>query len=270
MGWGPEAPDMSGSNDAARSGAAISKEQWEWTKARQPKIDAQTDAMIKMGADQYELNRSGQVFQQGLMKKQDDRYWDKIAPMEDAMFDDARTFDTEGKREELAGQAMSDVNQGFSAARSQQDRGLARMGVNPNSGRSLAMGNQMAMGQASAIANAMNKTRTAARMEGYGRKVDATAMGKGLSGFNSGTMQGFASGALGASGVGMNGLGAGANMYNAGANGASSGLQSASGNLRANAIESAKNPGFDALMGLAAGGMQMYGSMAGAKPPGGK
>lgn len=268
MGWGPDAPDMSGANEAARAGAAMSKEQWEWTKARQPKLDAQADAMIKMGQDQYNLNREGQVFQQGLMKRQDDRYWNSIAPMEDEMFADARNFDTESRREELAGLAGADVNQGFSAASEQQARGLARMGVNPNSGKFLAMGNQMAMAQATALANAQNKVRAAARLEGYSRKVDATAMGKGLSGFNSGTMQGFASGALGATGVGMNGLGSASQQFNNGASSAANGMQNASQSLRENAIQSAKSPGFDAVMGMVSGGAQAagqyYGSQKGA------
>lgn len=267
MGWGPDAPDMSGSNDAARAGAAVSREQWEWTKARQPKLDAQADAMIKMGQDQYDLNRDGQVFQQGLMKRQDDRYWNSVAPMEDEMFAEARAFDTDAKREELASMAMADVNQGASSARAQQARGLARMGVNPNSGKYLAMDNELQMLQAAAAATAANKTRTAARLEGYSRKVDATAMGKGLSGFNSGTMQGFASGALGATGIGMGGMASAGGQFNAGANGAASGMQNAAQNLRANAIESAKNPGFDAIMGLASGAMSAYGKSQGSAPP---
>lgn len=264
MGWGPSAPDMSGSNDAARAGAALSAEQWEWTKARQPKIDQQTDEMIAMGRDQYNLNREGQVFQQGLMKKYDDRYWDKVAPMQDAMLKDAAEFDTEARRAELAGQAIADVNSAFSNARDQQNRALSRMGVNPASGRALAMGNQTAIAQAAAQANAANKVRTAARAEGYGRKVDANAMLSGMSGFSStaaSAANAFGNNASGASGMGMNGLTAGANMYNAGAGSAAAGLQSASGNLRANAIESARTPLFDAAMGVLSGGMKLYGTM---------
>lgn len=259
MGWGPEPADMSGSNEAARSGAVITREQWDWNKARQPKIDAQTDEMIKIGKDQYALNREGQVFQQGLMKKQDDRYWNSIAPMEDQYFADANNFDTNAKREELAGMAMADVNQGFSSARDQGTRAMARMGVNPNSGRAIALNNQTDIAQATASANAMNKTRTAARLEGLGRKTDAIAMGKGLSGFNSSTLANFGAGAQGAAGLGMNGLYSASGQYNAAANGASGGFQSAAQNLRANAIESAKNPTFDAMMGLASGGMQAWG-----------
>ena len=255
----PQAPDMSGANRAAESGAEISKEQWEWAKARQPKIDEQSDAMIAIGKDQYALNREQQVFQQGLSRKYDERYWNSVAPMQDEMMADARAFDTEGKRDELAGLALGDVNQGFSSARDQNTRAMSRQGVNPSSGRSMAMGNQMAIAQAAAQANAMQKVRAAARQEGYGRKVDANAMMSGMSGFSSTAASaagGYGGSAMTAGGMGMAGMNQGAAGFNAGANGAVSGLQSASSNLRANAIESAKNPGFDFVAGLATAGVR--------------
>lgn len=259
MGWGPKAPDMSGSNEAARSGAAISREQWEWTKARQPKIDEQSDRMIQIGEDQYALNRSDQVFQQGLTRQYNDRFWNTQAPLQDSILQDAMNFDTEGRREELAGQAIGDVNQAFSSARDQQARGLSRMGVNPSSGRFAAMQNQMSLAQASAQANAANKVRAAARLEGYSRKADANAMLSGLAGFSSsaaGLSNSFGQSGQGAGGMGMQGMNQGGTAFLAGANGAASGLQSASSNLRANAIESAKNPGFDFVAGLATAGVK--------------
>ncbi|MHB8949833.1 MAG: hypothetical protein ACYC4S_12315 [Rhodoferax sp.] len=259
----PKAPDMSGANDAARAGAAVSADQWAWTKERQPKLDEQSDRMIQMGEDQYALNREQQVFQQGLSRKYDDRYWESVAPMQDEMMADAREFDTEGRREELAGEASADVNQAYSSARGQESRAMSRMGINPASGKALAMQNQTSIAQAAAQAGAMNKVRSAARLEGYGRKVDANAMMSGMSGFSSsaaGLSNSFGQSGQNSSGIGMNGLSSAASQFYAGANGAANGLQSASQNLRSNAIESAKNPAFDAAMGLASGAMKMYGA----------
>lgn len=263
----PKAPDMSGSNDAARAGAAISQEQWEWTKARQPKIDQQSDRMIQIGEDQYNLNRDQQVFQMGLSRKYDDRYWNSVAPMQDQMMEEAQAFDTEDRRGELSRQAVADTNMAFSSARDQQTRGLTRMGVNPNSGKFAAMQTQMSVAQASAQANAYNKVNQAARLEGYSRKVDANAMMSGMSGFSStaaGVANAYGNSGQAAGTMGMNGMTQGGSGYLAGANGAASGLQSASGNLRANAIESAKNPGFDFVAGLATAGAKAYGASMGA------
>ena len=255
----PQAPDMSGANRAAESGAKISEEQWAWAKERQPKIDVQSDRMIAIGEDQYTLNREQQVFQQGLSRKYDERYWNSVAPMQDEMMADARAFDTEGKQNELAGLALGDVNQAFSSSREQNSRDMSRRGVNPSSGRSMAMGNQMAIAQAAAQANAMQKVRAAARQEGYGRKVDANAMMSGMSGFSSTAASasgGYGSGAMTAGGMGMAGMNQGGAGFNTAASGASAGLQSASSNLRSNAIESAKNPGFDFVAGLATSGLK--------------
>lgn len=254
---------MSASNAATAAGVELNREQWEWTKARQPMLDKQTEDMIAMGREQYELDSEGQKFQQGLAKKYDNRYWEKVAPMQDKMVSDAQAFNTDGRREELASEAGADVNSAFSGARDQQSRGLSRMGVTPGSGRAMMADTALTLGQSTAMANAMNKTRTAARAEGYGRVVDANAMMSGMSGFSSSATQaaqGYGSNAVAASGVGMNGINAGGAARAAGASNAVSGYFNGAGNYRANAIESAKNPGFDAVMGLVAGGMKLAGS----------
>jgi len=54
------------------------------------------------------------------------------------------------------------------------------MGVNPNSGRMMAMGNQMALGEAVAKAGAANKARDAVETQGFARKMDAASLGRGL------------------------------------------------------------------------------------------
>lgn len=254
MGWGPKAPDMTASNAANAAGVAITQDQWEWTKARQPMLDKQTDDMIAMGRDQYELNRDGQVFQQGLAKKYDDRYWGAVAPMQDEMLADANRFDTNSRREELAGQAGADVHQAFDAAQGEMQRGMDRRGVNPSAGAAMAMNNAASMGEATAMANAMNKTRAAARAEGYGRKVDANAMMSGMSGFSSSATNAanaYGNNAGQAAGIGMGGLTAGAAGRANGANNAATGYSNAARQYNANAIESAKNPGFDFIAGLA-------------------
>ena len=106
----------------------------------------------------------------------------KFQGTEDAMLADAQNFDTEGKREELAGKAMGDVNQGFANAKAQAVRSQQRMGVDPNSGRALATGNQMAIGQALGLSSAATTARTQAETQGYARKMDAVGLGKGVIG----------------------------------------------------------------------------------------
>ena len=105
-------------------------------------------------------------------QSQQDRTWmldrrGSLTTMQDTLAQDARSFNTEDKANELAGKAMADVNQGFANADGQQTRALARMGVNPSSGKALAMGNQTAIAKATALAAAGSGARDRARTEGY-------------------------------------------------------------------------------------------------------
>lgn len=106
----------------------------------------------------------------------------KFQGAEDQVLADAQNFDTEGKREELAGKARADVQQSFDSAQGHAVRNQQRMGVNPNSGRSDAMAMQGQLGLASGLSLAANKARSNAMTLGYARKMDAVGLGKGLVG----------------------------------------------------------------------------------------
>lgn len=137
-------------------------------------------------------------------------------PLEQSIVKDAMEYSTEGKREELARSAASDISQGFSNARDQQNRSLARLGVNPNSNRFAALNNQLTMDQAATQAGAMTKARTEAEGLGFARRMDAASLGRNL-----------ASNASTAYGVSINaGNSAGQNM-NASLNGMNQGYQTA-------------------------------------------
>lgn len=137
-------------------------------------------------------------------QSQQDRSWmldrrGSLTTMQDTLAQDARSFNTEDKANELAGKAMADVNQGFANADGQQTRALARMGVNPSSGKALAMGNQTAIAKATALAAAGSGARDRARMEGYALTDRAT---NALAGYPAMGMQATGAGAgYGASGT---------------------------------------------------------------------
>ncbi len=137
-------------------------------------------------------------------QSQQDRTWmldrrGSLTTMQDTLAQDARSFNTEDKANELAGKAMADVNQGFANAEGQQSRALARMGVNPSSGKALAMGNQTAIAKAAALAAAGTGARDRARTEGYALTDRAT---NALAGYPAMGMQATGAGAgYGASGT---------------------------------------------------------------------
>lgn len=137
-------------------------------------------------------------------QSQKDREWmldrrGSLASMQDTLVQDAKAFRSEDKANELAGKAMADVNQGFASAEGQQVRSMARMGVNPSSGKALALGNQTAMAKAAALAAAGTGARDRARVEGFALTDRAT---NALSGYPAMGMQASGAGAgYGASGT---------------------------------------------------------------------
>lgn len=143
---------------------------------------------------------------------------DKLSDQQDRLIQDAQAFDTDARREELAAAAGADVNQAVGNAEQQQTRALARMGVNPNSGKFAAMSNQNAIAKASALAGASNGARTAARQEGRALTDRAT---NALAGYPAMGMQ--------ASGQGAQFGGLGLNYANQGLAGMNSGFQTGAG-----------------------------------------
>jgi len=79
--------------------------------------------------------------------------------MEDKYAKTAFDTNSEANQNRVAGQAVADVAQQFSSMQGANQRNMARMGVNPSSGRAMAMGNQTAIAQAGAQAGAANKAR---------------------------------------------------------------------------------------------------------------
>lgn len=166
------------------------------------RVMQQSEEMLPLQKEQLQfgLDTSRTAYDQS----QEDRTWmlDRrglLSSMQDTLSQDARSFNAEDKANELAGKAMADVNQGFANAEGQQSRALARMGVNPSSGKALAIGNQTAIAKATALAAAGTGARDRARSEGYALTDRAT---NALAGYPAMGMQATQSGAgFGASGT---------------------------------------------------------------------
>lgn len=150
-------------------------------------------------------------------QSQQDRQWflgqrDRLTKAQNDISDYATTFDTEDRREQLAGQAIADVNQAFGIQQQALQRNMTRMGVNPNDGKFAAMSNQNAIAAAAAQANAANKTREAALLEGLQLKTGVANM-----------MQGYPAQSMAATSAGAGFGGLGLSTVNTGLAGMNSG-----------------------------------------------
>jgi hypothetical protein len=93
-----------------------------------------------------------------------------------------KAFDTNSAAEQarVTGQAGADVASKFDSLRAQSMRESARRGVNPSSGRSMAMSNQLNIAEAAASAGAMSKARTDLSLLADDRQKTAIGFGANL------------------------------------------------------------------------------------------
>ncbi len=107
---------------------------------------------------------------------------DVFSGLQDQYAKDAFGYNSADRQEQVAGKAMADVSQKFSDTQGQAQRQMNRMGVNPSSGRSLAMSNQLGIANASAQAAAANKALMDLDNTANDRQQKAIAMGANVPG----------------------------------------------------------------------------------------
>lgn len=175
-----DAPDTSGMNAAAVANAQLSKESLDFYKqvyAEGAGDRAQASATAKQVAD---AQLSSMKQNDAISKDYYDYSKSTFRPLETGLVADAQNYDTQERRDAKAAGAVADVGMQAQVARDSQNRSLQRAGVNPSSGKALALDNQMALGEATAKAGAANTARTNVELQGYARKMDSANLGRGL------------------------------------------------------------------------------------------
>lgn len=163
------------------------------------------------------LQRSGVLWDQS----QADREFalgkrSQLSGIQDAIAQESARFSESDRRDQLAGQASSDVEQAFENARGQLEREKTRMGVNPNDGRGQAMSNSLGISEALAKVTGRNLAGQQARGERLGLQDRANNV-----------LAGYPAMSAGSVGTGMGTMGAGMQVLNGGMGGLMSGQQAA-------------------------------------------
>lgn len=117
-------------------------------------------------------------------------------PLQNEYIRDAKRFDTPGRREQAASEAIADVRLQGRMAQGQRKRAAMAMGVNPASGRFLAAEREGGNAMALAAAGAGNIARDKIAAQGEAKMANAINMGSGL-GVNPATSLGLASSTMG-------------------------------------------------------------------------
>ncbi len=182
-----EAPDYAplaeASAEAARIQAGLGREQLAFAKEQYERTAPilENIANQQMQAQKEQMDQARDYYQ---YRK------DVYRPLEKSIVQDAQDFNTEAYREQLASQAAADAGRAFGIAQQQNQRAMASMGVNPNSGRFAGMQNASGLQQAAARAATMTGTRQQAEQMGYARQLDAAGLGRGLAGASLGAYGG--------------------------------------------------------------------------------
>ena len=175
----PAPPDYTplaeASKEAAQIMAGLGRDQLDFAKQQygdmspilqgiaKSQIDAQNEQMTQ-ARDYYDYQKS------------------TYRPLEQSIVADAQNFNTDAYREQLASRAAADAGLAFGKTQSANQRAMASMGVNPNSGRFAGVNAASNLGLAAQRAATMTGTRTQADQIGYARKLDAAGLGRNLSG----------------------------------------------------------------------------------------
>ena len=251
-----------------------------------PLANASTAAANKMSALgqqqldfaklQYEQNnpimqeiaqKQGLAMDQQLAQGKD--YYDYLKntyrPVEQGIVADAMAFDTDAYRNQLATRAAADSGIAFNRQRQANERAMASMGVNPNSGRFQAAANQTGLMQAASRAGAMTGARERAQQTGYARKLDAAGLGRGLSGASTaayGSAMGAGNSAVGNYGQAgqqyMAGMGAGASTIGSGLGMQLQGLGNVLNYQTKMAISNQENSVLGGIGAIAGAGLSAY------------
>jgi len=161
-------PMAEASAESARIAAELGQKQLDQSKEQfdanmavaRPIVDAQTKLM-------------GQAFEQG--NKNYAAYETEGRPLQQLLRDDALGVTSAVKQQQMdeaSVKATADVTQALDGQRMQTSREMGRMGINPNSGKMMAMQGVMDIQGAKAKAGAMGAARTAAGDKYYAKLGD--------------------------------------------------------------------------------------------------
>lgn len=157
----------------SREMAAVARDELKFNRERSARIDpVMLEAMdLEMDLARTGEERSAQQWQ---------RYLDTFSPVEDRMVQDAMTYDSPERMEQMATRAQADVRAGLDATMSAGKRDLMRRGVNPASGAYAAATTDVAHRGAAAEADARNRAREGVRDKGIALRSGAASFGRNM------------------------------------------------------------------------------------------
>lgn len=200
----------------------LSTEQWNMFKTEvYPKLIEESNKAQTRADEVWAQDKEIASFNLDNAKKSQQRYEENAIPALNKLKADADLYNTAGYQEQMAGQAIGDINAAQETARQDQVMRDRAYGIDPTSGRSAGVSNANNVQVALAKASAATQTREAAKALGLQKQANIYSLTAGLP-IQSLQQTGAATSTAGA------GMAAGATAANTVA-GAGAGINSATG-----------------------------------------
>jgi hypothetical protein len=160
------------SREAAEINRDLGLKQLEWAREQYGMDREVTDLVIETAlARQEEFD--------GYAREDRERYKEVFQPVENELVEDAKTYNSEARREGEAGKAAAGVSQEFAMARTAAADRLESFGIDPSQVRAGALDVQTRTQEAAARASAANQARERVENTGRALRADVVNLGKG-------------------------------------------------------------------------------------------
>lgn len=181
--------------EQSREMAAVAREELAFGREQYERYAPMYDRLIAAQTGQAEQDAA-------FSKTQLDRYNSVFAPIEDKVASEAMNYDSPTEVAARQGRAAATVQGQFDAARDQNTRQMAAMGVSPDSGRSTQAGIDQSNQLALAKAGAVNTEATNSKLMGMQLRQQAAGLGRGTAGLGlQGSQLAVGAGSAGIGGV---------------------------------------------------------------------
>lgn len=159
--------------ELAKEMAGVSREELAFNRERAAKLDPKFLESVDLGLEMARENRarSGEQW---------DQYTKTYRPVEERVASDAMKWDSPEELDRAAQVASADVTRGFSGARDERARELARMGINPASGRFIGDMDRLGLAEAAGAAGAANTARDTRRLQGLAMRENVAKFGRNM------------------------------------------------------------------------------------------
>lgn len=183
--------DVFGSSDGSKAAARVAAANLAWQKEMAKEDQARRDAIVSglQPSLDYANTTDRTLIEKAIEDAETsrsrsntlwDQYMTEIVPVQSKFYKEALDYGGEADQARAAGLATSDVRQQYAVQKGINDRNLAAMGVNPNSGRFASADRAAELAAMAAAAGGASKARTTARDTGIQLRKEATTIGRGL------------------------------------------------------------------------------------------